>query len=81
MRVITLTTLSYSLYGCVSDVWLLPQAQDDDRHGDHTAANSKANVSLGLNITALLVLILSWIAAYFILPIVIPVVIIRASVG
>ena len=59
MVVITLTPLGYPLHSCVSDVhvWLPPQAQDDDRHGDHTATNTKATVSLLLRCEVLLLIL------------------------
>ena len=37
------------------------QAQDDDRRGFLDSAQTKANISLGLNITAVVVIVLSWL--------------------
>ena len=37
------------------------QAQDDDRRGFLESMQTKANVSLGLNITAVVVIVLSWL--------------------
>ena len=38
------------------------QAQDDDRNGFLESARSKASVSLGLNIAAVVVIVLIWIS-------------------
>ena len=40
----------------------LSQARDDDRNGDLAAARTKGKISLGLNLTALVVVVLSWTA-------------------
>ena len=54
------------VFGCLPTTLILTlgfamQAQDDDRNGFIDAARTKAKASLGLNIAAVVVIVLTWI--------------------